>query len=611
MAVLGQWSEVADAELPPPTQQSPAREPAPTRLVALPTPAKPFNDGATSARLRDPGEASAAALALSRSLGLSITAADVLHRRGLGADDGTRRFLEPLLSHLTPPDAMADREASAERLARAVRAREKVCVFGDYDCDGITSTALVTSFLRALGGDVTPLLATRREGAYGLSAPALERVLAARPTLLVTCDCGSSDHERLAAARARGVDVVVIDHHLVPTEPLPAYAFLNPHRPECGFPYKGMASVGLALSLGAAVRRALGASLDLRPFLDLVAIGTIADVAPLDGDNRALVRAGLAVLSGAAAPVRPGLRALAENARIDLRAGLRAEDVAFRIAPRLNAPGRLGDPDLSLQLLLEQSPTTAVGIAAAVEQLAEQRRAVQAEILAEAFAEIEASGFASAPAIVVARRGWHPGIVGIVAGRIASRYGRPTIVVAIEGDKGRGSVRGPAGSRLHDALTKCRHALVGFGGHQAAAGLEVRPDRIEALRDAWCDAFAGAQPARGEGEGEADVRLDDRDDPTVVARDLQRLEPCGEANRAPRVLLSDVRVLSARNLKGHLRVELSLPSGRGALGGFGFELGDLAERLAGARADVVGQIRADTWRGGDAIELRLERIVAI
>src|SRR6185437_13889976 len=219
-----------------------------------------------------------------------------------------------------------DRDASAERIARAVRAGERICVFGDYDCDGITATAITTSFLRALGGDVTPLLATRLEGAYGLSAPALERVLAARPTLLVTCDCGSSDHERLAVARARGIDTVVIDHHLVPAEPLPAFAFLNPHRPECGFPYKGMASCGLALSLGAAVRKTLGASLDLRPFLDLVAIGTIADVAPLDGDNRALVRAGLAVMGGIAGPggrvQRPGLRALAENARFDLAAGL-------------------------------------------------------------------------------------------------------------------------------------------------------------------------------------------------------------------------------------------------------------------------------------------------
>jgi single-stranded-DNA-specific exonuclease len=560
-----------------------------------------------TARLRDPGHASAEALALARELGLSITGADALHRRGLGADEATRRYLDPRLSHLTPPDAMADRDASAERLARAVRAGERICVFGDYDCDGITATAILTGILRALGGEVVPLLATRREGSYGLSMRALQRVLATGATLLVTCDCGSSDHERLALVRARGIDAVVIDHHLVPAEPLPVHAFLNPNRPECGFPYKGMASCGLALSLGAALRRALGSSLDLRPFLDLVAIGTIADVAPLDGDNRALVRAGLSVLSGAGARPRPGLRALAENAKIDLGLGMRAEDVAFRIAPRLNAPGRLGDPDLSLQLLLEQDPVTAVEIAATVEQLATQRRALQDEMLAQAFAEIEANGWGNAPGIVVGRRDWHPGIVGIVAGRIASRYGKPTIVVAIESDKGRGSVRGPGNSRLHDALTRCRHTLVGFGGHQAAAGVEVRADQLDALRDAWCDAFVASPPGRGADDGEADVRLDDRDDPGVVVRDLYRMEPCGEKNRAPRLLLPDARVLSAKNLKGHLRVELSW--GRGALGGFGFELGDRAQGLAGTHVDVVGQLRADTWKGGDAAELRVERIV--
>jgi single-stranded-DNA-specific exonuclease len=555
---------------------------------------------------RDPGEASGAAILLARDLGLSITAADVLHRRGRGADDETRRFLEPKLANLTPPDAMAGRGESAARLARAVRARERICVFGDYDCDGITATAITTGILRALGGDVVPLLATRQEGSYGLSNPALQRVLATGARVLVTCDCGSSDHERLAVVRSRGIDAVVIDHHLVPTEPLPAFSFLNPHRPECGFAYKGMASCGLALSLGAAVRRVLGVEIDLRTFLDLVAIGTIADVAPLDGDNRALVRAGLGILAGPGARPRPGLRALAENAKIDLSLAMRAEDVAFRIAPRLNAPGRLGDPDLALELLLERSPTKAVGIAAALEQIALQRRAITEETMVQAFADIEANRWAERPGIIVARKGWHPGIVGIVAGRIATRYGRPTIVVALEGERGRGSVRGPSGARLHDALTRCRHELVGFGGHQAAAGVEVRADRLDALRDAWCEAFATVPAGSNDGEGEADVRLDDRDDPTAVVRDLYRLEPCGEKNRAPRVLVPRARVLAARNLKGHLRVELAW--GRSVLGGFGFEMGDLADAVAGGRADVVGQLRADTWKGGDAVEMRVERI---
>lgn len=558
----------------------------------------------------DPGEASAEALTLARSLGFSITGADILHRRGRVADDATRRFLEPRLSQLTPPDAMADREVSADRIARAVLARERIAVFGDYDCDGITATAILTGILRALGGDVTPLLATRKEGAYGLSHRALDRVFAARPSLLVTCDCGSSDHERIEAARKRGIDVIVIDHHLVPADPLPAFAFLNPHRPECGFPYKGLASCGLALSLGAAVRRALNVNLDIRHYLDLVAIGTIADVAPLDGDNRVLVRAGLGVLASGNGPtgrVRPGLRALAENAKVDLGNGVTSEDVAFRIAPRLNAPGRLGDPDLSLQLLLEENATGSVALAAAIEQLAVERRSIQDAMLADALAEIDRNGWSTAPGIVLARPGWHPGVVGIVAGRIATRFARPTIVVGLEGVSGRGSVRGPAGSRLHDALTLCRGDLVGFGGHQAAAGVEVRADKVGALRDAWCAAFAATAEV-GIPDGAADVRLDDRDDPATVVRDLERIEPCGEGNRAPRLLLAGAVLSSAKNLKGHLKVVMAF--GGHTIGGFGFEMGALAESVAGKRADVIGYLRRDTWRGGDAVEVRLERVTA-
>jgi single-stranded-DNA-specific exonuclease len=555
--------------------------------------------------LRDPGPAGTDAVALSRELGSTLTVADALARAGWTGGEATRRWLDPLLSHLSPPDAMADRGVASERIARAVRAKEKIAVFGDYDCDGITACAIVTGILRALGGHVVPLLATRLDGGYGLSGPALRRVLATGATLLVTCDCGSSDHPRLDDARKAGVDAVVIDHHLVPQEPLPAVAFLNPHRPDCGFSYKHLASCGLALSLGAALRKQLGATLDLRPWLDLVAIGTVADVAPLDGDNRCLVRAGLGVLASGR---RVGLRALGALAKIDPSGGLRGDDIAFRFAPRLNAPGRLGDPDLSLELLLEPDPTRARAIAASIEQLTIERRAVQDRMIAEALSEIDERGFARDPAMVLARQGWHPGVVGIVAGRIASRFGVPTIVVALEGDRGRGSVRGPAGFRLHDALSRCRDDLVGFGGHQAAAGLEVRADRVDALRDAWCAASAASGHALGPEAVDADVRLDDRDDAAAVVRDLARLEPCGEANRAPRLLVRG-RVLASKEVKGHLKLELGIGGGA-RVSAFGFELGSLAPAVAGRSVEAVGWLRRDSWLGGDAVEMKIERIAS-
>jgi len=560
----------------------------------------------TDAAAKDPGEASGDAVLLARELGLSITVADVLDRRGFGADADTRRFLEPKLSHLTQPSGMADREAATDRILRAIRARETICIFGDYDCDGITATAVMTSVLRDLGATVVPLLATRREGAYGLSDPALERVLSVGATLLITCDCGSSDHERLARANAAGLDAVVIDHHLVPDEPLPVVAFLNPHRPECAFPYKGLASCGLALSIAAALRKKLDADLDLRPLLDLVAIGTVADVAPLDGDNRALVRAGLGVL---AAGTRPGVRALADLARMELGRGVVAEDIAFRIAPRLNAPGRLTDPDDALALLLSKDSSRAAGLAATIEQLTQKRRLMQAEIIEAAQADIDDAGWREAPGLVLAREDWHPGIVGIVAGRIADETQRPTIVIGIEGALGRGSVRGPSGFPLYDALCLCKDALVGFGGHQAAAGLSVDAQRVEALRAAWVDACRSLGSMSYEARPpEADVRLDGRDDASAVVRDLAKLEPCGEKNPAPRLLVQGAKLRSVRNLKGHLK--MTVRHGNTTIGAIAFQQGALADSMReGDLVQLIGRLRRDHYRGGEAVEMHVERVI--
>jgi single-stranded-DNA-specific exonuclease len=542
------------------------------------------------------------AQALSRALGVSVTVASWLDRRGHADAEATRRFLNPRLAELTAPDAMLDRKPAAERIARAVRDKQRIVVFGDYDCDGMTSAAIFTEALRALGADATPILASRFDGGYGFSGAALKRVLAERPDLLITCDCGSSDHATLDQLRPLGVDVVVVDHHLVPEQPLPVLAFLNPHRPGCAFPYKGLASCGLALSVLAAVRAELGRALDLRPLLDLVAIGTIADVAPLDGDNRALVRAGLKVLSEAR---RPGVRALLDLAKIDAGTPLSAEDVAFRIAPRLNAPGRLGAPDLAVALLLSKTAGAAQGLAAEIEQRQLERRAVQDRMLEEALAEVERERYGERAAIVLGRDGWNHGIVGIVAGRLASDLGKPVVVIGFEAGIGRGSVRGPQGSRLHDAVSACAPLLRRFGGHQAAAGLEVAFEQLGALREAFEAACAAHSPSVAVADAPC-VRLAPGDSLSKVLLDLSELEPCGESNPAPAVALI-ARVVSAREVTGgHLKLELSLDSGE-RLGAFGIGMGPRAAGLTGKVA-VSGRLRPDRYRGGNAIELKLDKI---
>jgi single-stranded-DNA-specific exonuclease len=552
--------------------------------------------------LQLPGRAGAEAIELARALKLSTTAAAVLLARGLRDPAASEKFLDPRLANLTPPGAMKDRTEAVARIARAVKAHERVCVFGDYDADGVTAAALLTSVLRAVGAEVVTLLADRFDGGYGLSERALDRILETRATVLVTCDCGSTDHARLERARRAGVDVVVIDHHRVPAEPLPALAFLNPHRPECGFGYKGLASVGLALSVAAGVRAELGVALDMRLWLDLVAIGTIGDVAPLDGDNRALVRAGLAMVGRG---TRPGTRALAEVAGFTTTS-LTGEDVSYRLAPRINAPGRLGKPDLALDLLLAPNDDDARRIATEVEAACTRRKEVERAVVAEANAMLADPAMAALPAIVLAKQGWHPGVVGIVAGRLASRFRKPTVVVALEGERGRGSARGPAGFSVYDALAAARPELIAFGGHHAAAGVEVAADRVEAFRDLFCQACAAAGVPDSRPSVDADAVLEEGDRPDRVARDLQRFEPCGHANAAPRVAVERARVLEQRELSGgHMRLTIDVGGARVSC--FGAEMRDLLPSL-GTHVRAVGSLRLDAWRGGDASELRLTAV---
>ncbi len=539
---------------------------------------------------------------LTTALGVANTTAELLIRRGYETPEAASRFLNPRLADLCDPSGMHDRDSAAARIADAVMQRQRVCVFGDYDCDGITSTAILCEALRELGLEVFPLLASRFEGGYGLSAAGVERVKALSPGLLITCDCGSSDHDSLQALLDHGIETVVIDHHQVPDRPLPAVAFLNPHRPECGYPYKGLASCGLALSVVGGVRSLLDVPLDLRRWLDLVAIGTIADVAPLDGDNRALVRAGLARISEQR---RPGLAKLCELAQVDLTNTLVAEDVAFRLAPRLNAPGRLQGPELALELLLETEPERLRVLGQQVEELQLRRRALQDEMSAAADRQLSEPEQQLAAGLVVAGEGWNPGIIGIVAGRLADRFARPVVVVALDGAVGRGSVRAPAGYPAFTILNSLADCLLRFGGHQAAAGLELSAERLTEFRtrfSAACSQYRAESKADAVVDGA--VWLQKGDALEKVATELLSFEPCGAANPSPCLAL-EVQVLRARELRGgHLRVDVQTAAGE-RLGAFGPAMGALATELLPGPALLLGRLGWSNFGGQPHVELRL------
>lgn len=463
---------------------------------------------------------------------------------------------------------------------------------------------ILSEVIVALGGEARTLIADRFNGGYGLSEQALDRCLAERPGLLVTCDCGSSDHERIANARAKGVDVIVVDHHLVPEETLPAFAFLNPHRPECGFAYKGLCSAGLAFSLGAALRADMGAALDLRRWLDLVAIGTIADVAPLTGDNRRLVRAGLTAIGSPGG--RPAFAALRQAAKIPESAQLTARDVAFRFSPRLNAPGRLGVADLTLRFLTAKTAKEAWGLLQDVEAQNEERKALTNRATEEARTQVrELYGDEPEEGVVVASDAWHRGVVGIVAARLVDAFAVPAVVIALDGEQGHGSVRTPADFDVYRAVAQCSSHLSTWGGHRAAAGLSLPEHALDSFRAAFLEATQGA----GFGEAqpvEVDVALGGAFRvPTV--EDLQRLGPFGEGHPVPSFLV-EAHVVEAMGVgEGRAHGKLKLRVGQDSVRAFA---PGMFSRIEG-REDLrlVGEFQPDHWMGGRSVELLVKDVL--
>ena len=541
---------------------------------------------------------------LADACGLGLTAAQVLLHRGVRDAEEARPFLDSTLRGLSSPDTMADRALASERITRAIRAGERIVVFGDYDVDGTTSAVILSEVITALGGDVRVLIADRFHGGYGLSDQGLDRCLAERPGLLVTCDCGSSDHERITNARAHGVDVIVVDHHLVPEEALPALAFLNPHRPECGFAYKGLCSAGLAFSLGAALRSEMGAKLDLRAWLDLVAIGTIADLAPLTEDNRRLVRAGLKYIGSPNA--RPALVALRQAAKIPESAQLTARDLAFRFAPRLNAPGRLGVADLTLRFLTAKTPKEALRLLQDVEAQNEERKALTNRATEEARAQVcELYGDTPEEGVVVASETWHRGVVGIVAARLVDAFGVPAVVIALDGQHGHGSARTTSGFDVYNALAHCASDLSAWGGHRAAAGMSLSKRALDSFRASFLQATQGA----GFGERpteEIDVALSGAFRvPTV--EDLQRLGPFGESHPVPTFLV-DAHVVEATGVgEGRVHAKLKLRVGQDSVRAFAPGMFSRIEGRDNLR--LVGEFQPDHWIGGGAIELLVKDVL--
>ncbi|MHB8418536.1 MAG: single-stranded-DNA-specific exonuclease RecJ [Myxococcales bacterium] len=561
------------------------------------------------------------ARALAGRLGIHPLAAEILRSRGYGDADRAQLFLHGALGDLPDPFRLHGMELAVARLTRAIVRRERVVAYGDYDVDGVTATAQLVAFLRAVGADVGFYVPHRLREGYGLNPEAVARLAAEGARLIVTLDCGVSAISEVEQAAALGVDVVIVDHHR-PSPQLPrAVAILNPQQPDCTFPDRQLCAAGVTFFLLMALRKRLREQgffegrpePNLKAQLDLAALGTVADVVPLLGSNRLLVRAGLLEIARGR---RPGLRALCEVAGLPPGRAVTAGQLGFKLAPRLNAAGRMDGAGRAVELLLTESPEEAMRLSRELEEENRRRRDVEALILAEALGQAEERlAAADAPrGLVLAAPGWHPGVVGIVASRVAERTGRPALLLAVEGESARGSGRSVPGFDLHAALGECSHLLARFGGHRAAAGLALPSRQIPALRQAF-ELHANARLAEAQVGPrcfvDASVSCGDLDE--RLALDLERLAPFGAGNPEPVFaafgLSAQARLLPAKETGAEPHLKVRLEGGGAPLEAIGFGMGGKADLCRG-KVDAAFHLALDDWKGRRRVQLELRSLRA-
>ncbi len=568
-----------------------------------------------------PLEDRAASEQIAQALALHPVLARVLVARGLATPDAAHLFLRDRFSDLPDPGLLKGMDPAVERICRALAKGEKITLWGDYDVDGVTSTALLKLFLTSLGGRVATTIPHRLDEGYGLNAEGMDRIAADGTRLLVSLDCGISAVAEVARANALGLEVIVVDHHQVGEALPPALAIIDPHQPGCPYPGKELCAAGLSFQVAVALRRALRErgffasrpEPNLREYLDLVAIGTVGDVVPLVGVNRILVRHGLSELARAS---RPGVRALKVASGLGASEPVTAGQVGFRLAPRLNAAGRLADASAGVELLTTSDERRAEALARELDQANRERQELEKRILSEALSQATAAVAESAQrrTLVLSADGWHPGVIGIVASRVVERFHRPTFVVGLSDGEGRGSGRSIEGFHLYRALASCAEHLMRFGGHRHAAGLSLARSSLPAFSAAFeaCGA-ASLTDEQMVPRCRIDALLGGEELEPASAlsllEGLSRLSPFGAGNPEPVFgwlgLTAATRLLAAKNGgDGHLKLSL-----RGAphLDVIGFGLAPQAG-LASAPFDLAFQLAADAYGGAPRVSLRVKAL---
>jgi len=546
---------------------------------------------------------------LTSELGVSSITARLLCLRGINTSDQAKRFLSPSIDYLHNPLILADMETAVERILLAIEQKEQIVIHGDYDVDGVTSTVLLRRTLELLGADVTHFLPERLKDGYGLQSAIVERLHAQGVRLIISVDCGINASEAALTAKSLGVDLIITDHHEPGTELPQALAVINPKRSDCNYPNRNLAGVGVALKLVQAICDKTDRHNWLPSFLKIAAIGTLADVVPLTGENRVIAKLGLDLLSKG--PHTVGLRSLIEVCGFPGKT-IDSYQVGFALAPRVNAAGRMSTPDIAAKLLLLSGDEMVSEARALAKQLDDEnlkRRKEEATILEQAIKLVESNkDIGNSPIIVVAAEGWHRGVIGIVASRLVNRFSRPSIVLSTDGALAYGSCRSVPSLDILQALKSCGELMVRFGGHTQAAGLEIETDRIDDLRNR-INNFAQPHLEKVDFKPrlaiDANLSLSDVSEGLLL--EIEKFAPFGAGNPRPIFQARNVQVVDGpRRLKGqHLKV--GLRQGGRSIRGIAWRAVEKESLVTANRSsiDVAFSVSKNVWNGQSQLQLEI------
>ncbi len=536
---------------------------------------------------------------------ISELLARILINRGIVEEEAIRIFLNPKRDDFHNPFLMLDMEKATKRIIKAIKNKEKTIIYGDYDVDGITSITVLKQFLEERGLDVDYYIPNRLEEGYGLNKEAVQEIAKKEYTLMITVDCGISGIEEIDLANSEGIETIVTDHH-EQLDTLPnAYAIINPKRKDNTYPFRGLAGVGVVFKLIQALSLELGLDeKEYLKYLDIVCIGTISDIVPLINENRVIAKLGLMLVK---CTKNIGLRELIKETGYK---NINSTMISFGIAPRINACGRMGRQEEALQLFLTKDVEKAKEITKHLEKYNVERQETEKSIFKQAMQKLEKEDLENISSIVLAGENWHHGVIGIVASRITEKYFKPTILICIEGNEGKGSGRSIPGFDLHQALVDSSKFLKKYGGHEMAVGLSLEKDKINDFKKNFEKISENKNVKQLIPVINIDCEIMKKDLNKETIEQIKLLEPFGEMNKQPLVVYKNLKIVSIRSLSEGKHLKLMLKDDNETINAIGFNLGELAnEYLIGDKIDIVGILETNTYNGQEQIQINIRDIM--